>query len=66
MREALEHFCKLGPEDAVCVSRSSSDENQIRYEMEAKGIELPRLEQLLDSWKDCQKTFSEKIGENKK
>lgn len=45
---------------------AAADENQIRYEMEAKGIELPRLEQLLDSWKDCQKTFSEKIGENKK
>ena len=66
MREALEHFASWVPEDAVCVSWSSSDENQIRYEMEAKGIELPRLEQLLDSWKDCQKTFSEKIWENKK
>lgn len=49
MREALEHFASWVPEDAVCVSWSSSDENQIRYEMEAKGIELPRLEQLLDS-----------------
>lgn len=66
MREALERFVDWIPEDAICVSWSNSDENQIRYEAEAKGIKLPRLERLLDSWEDCQKTFADKIGETRK
>ena len=40
-------------------------ENQIRKETEAKNIEIPRLNDYLDSWIDCQKTFGEKMNSPK-
>lgn len=65
MKEALEQFIGWIPEDADCVSWSDSDEKQIRHEVEAKEICIPKLDMLLEDWKDCQKTFSEKM-ENEK
>ena len=62
MEDALKAFVNWVPEDAVCVSWSTSDEKQIRHEIEAKEIHLPRLEMLLDNWQDCQKTFGEKMN----
>lgn len=64
-REALEMFSDWLPDDAVLVSWSVSDENQMRREMELKGIDLPDLEYFLDSWEDCQETFSEKMETTK-
>lgn len=58
IQDALELFLAWLPEDAVPVSWSQSDENQIRKEVEHKGIEIPELQKYLDSWIDCQDTFS--------
>ena len=61
MKEALEQFVDWVPEDAVCVSWSDSDKKQICHEIEAKHIDIPRLNVLLETWQDCQKPFSEKM-----
>lgn len=58
IQDALELFLVWLPEDATIVSWSRSDENQIRKETEHKGIEIPELQKYLDSWTDCQDTFS--------
>ena len=65
MENALKTFVNWVPEDAVCVSWSNSDEKQIRHEIEDKEIHLSRLEMLLDSWLDSQKTFGEKMNTEK-
>lgn len=62
MKEALEMFIDWIPDDAECVSWSKTDEKQIRHEIEAKGICIPKLNKLLDEWKDCQRVFAEKMG----
>lgn len=61
MKEALEKFVDWIPEDAICVSWSISDKKQICHEIEAKHIDIPKLNMLLETWQDCQKTFSEKM-----
>lgn len=62
MEEALSKLTEWIPEDAECISWSTSDQKQILHEMEAKDINNPKIQALLECWKDCQKTFSEKIG----
>ncbi|MBQ7999725.1 MAG: exonuclease domain-containing protein [Ruminococcus sp.] len=59
IQDALELFLAWLPEDAVLVSWSKSDEMQIRKEVEHKEIHIPELQKYLDSWIDCQDTFSE-------
>ena len=61
-KEALEMFFNWMPEDAVMVSWSENDEYQIRKETEAKGIVIDGLEEHLANWIDCQKTFSQKMN----
>ena len=59
---ALARFVKwLKDYDVRCVSWSYTDENQLRREIEAKGIDNARINELLDSWIDCQKIFDEKM-----
>ncbi|MCH5253963.1 MAG: exonuclease domain-containing protein [Lachnospiraceae bacterium] len=65
VKEALEQFVDWVPEDAICVSWSNSDKKQICHEIEAKHINIPRLNMLLETWQDCQKTFSEKMDRKK-
>ena len=64
--EALEMFLKWLPKDAVLVSWSDNDENQVRKETQAKGITLEGLQVYLDGWLDCQKTFAEKMKSKKR
>ena len=61
LKNALESFISWLPEDAILVSWSENDENQIRKETEGKGLEIAELDRLLENWCDCQKTFSEKM-----
>ncbi len=65
IKEALEKFIDWLPEDAVLVSWSENDEAQIRKELEAKGIIIDCLIPYLNNWKDCQKTFGEKMNAQK-
>lgn len=60
-KEALELFVNWLPEDAILVSWSDNDEKQIRKEVGLKNLDIPGLDKYLDNWKDCQKTFSEKM-----
>lgn len=64
-KEALELFMNWLPSDATLVSWSENDENQIRKELEAKGIVIEGLSDYLDNWIDCQKTFGEKMNAQK-
>lgn len=61
IKDALERFMSWVPDDAVMVSWSMSDESQIRKETEAKNIVIDRLREYLESWVDCQKTFGERM-----
>lgn len=63
--KALKQFAEWLGDDCILVSWSESDEYQVRKEMEAKSINIPDIEKLLDSWIDCQKTFSEKMHNRK-
>ena len=62
MKEALQAFVEWLPEDTKVVSWSNNDEVQIRHEIEAKEIFIDGLEGLLENWIDCQKTFAEKMN----
>ena len=65
VKEALELFVNWMPSDAVLVSWSENDESQIRKEIEAKNIFIEGLDDYLDTWVDCQKTFGEKMNAQK-
>lgn len=65
VKEALELFVNWLPSDAVLVSWSENDESQIRKEIEAKNIFIEGLDDYLDTWVDCQKTFGEKMNAQK-
>lgn len=65
VKEALEMFLNWLPSDAVLVSWSENDENQIRKEIEAKNIFIEGLDNYLNTWVDCQKTFGERMNAQK-
>lgn len=64
-RKALADFLEWLPEDAVAVSWSTADCNQIRKEIESKQLPLEGFYHYFDTWNDCQKTFSEKMKTSK-
>ena len=60
--DAIAAFMRWLPDDEVCcVSWSDSDKYQIMHEMEAKGVEDGRLQELLKTWIDCQRIFDDKM-----
>lgn len=61
MKAALQRFVDWIPDDTRAVSWSDNDELQIRHELTSKGICVEGLERILNNWIDCQKTFSEKM-----
>lgn len=62
MKEALQAFAEWLPDNTKLVSWSNNDEVQIRHEIEAKSIFIDGFDELLDNWIDCQKTFAEKMN----
>ena len=59
----LKEFIDWLPEGEVrAVSWSRTDEKQIRNELAAKQITIKGMDELLDAWIDCQKTFAEKMN----
>lgn len=66
LKEALQSFLDWLPADAIPVSWSMSDEKQIRKEVEFKNLVFDGLEQYLDRWIDCQKTFAERMHTEKR
>lgn len=65
IKEALELFMNWLPNDSFLVSWSENDEYQIRKELKEKGIVIEGLDNYLDNWIDCQKTFGEKMNAQK-
>lgn len=61
METALKSFVNWLPCDTKVVSWSNNDELQIRHEITSKEISIEGLDEILDSWIDCQKTFAEKM-----
>ena len=59
--EALDNFLGWIPDDVTMVSWSMSDPYQLYHEIDGKGMDLPRLEDLLEDSIDCQYEFEEKI-----
>lgn len=59
--KALADFLEWLPEDAVAVSWSTADPDQIRKEIRNKKLPLEGFERYFETWNDCQKTFSEKV-----
>lgn len=60
--EAIEAFLSWIPEDAQLVSWSESDIYQLYKEIDGKGIDSPRLEELLEDSFDCQREFEDRIN----
>ena len=58
-KKALTDFMNWVPKNAIMVTWSENDENQIRKEIAAKSIRVPRLKEFLNTCIDCQKTFGE-------
>lgn len=58
---ALRAFVNWLPEGTKVVSWSNNDELQIRHEIESKGIEISGMNEILENWIDCQKTFADKM-----
>ena len=63
--EAIKLFADWVPFDAVLVSWSDSDENQVRNEAYCKRLHLPELDRFFGNWVDCQQTFSKKINQKR-
>lgn len=62
LSDAFNTFLSWLPTDTKLVSWSNNDEAQIRKELAYKEIEVAGIEDMLDSWIDCQKTFGEKLN----
>lgn len=62
LEDALNMFMKWVPEDAVAISWSHTDDKHLAKEVKVKGLEIEGLDALLETWEDCQQTFSEKMG----
>ena len=58
---ALNAFVKWLPRETKVVSWSNNDKLQIKHEVESKGIQISELEEILETWIDCQKTFADKM-----
>ncbi len=60
--DALELFCNwVGEQDVIIIAWSENDEKQLRREMEKKGIENQRIQNMFVDWTDCQVTFAKKM-----
>lgn len=59
--EAVNLFLDWIPEDTTLVTWSENDEIQLKKETELKGLSIPGLSELLDSYFDCQELFSQKM-----
>ena len=63
VEKVFQEFMDWLPEGEVrAVSWSRTDEKQIRNELAATQISIKGMDELLDTWIDCQKTFGEKMN----
>lgn len=63
--DALKLFLSWLPNDAILVTWSENDIEQIYDEIELKGIEVPEIYDYLNEYIDCQEIFSEKMNTDK-
>ena len=63
--EALNAFVSWLPSDAILVSWSENDVIQVEDEIDEKELDIPQLEPYLETWEDCQITFSDKMRTSK-
>ena len=64
--EVLTRFISWVPEDAIIVSWSDSDKMQIINEIDGKGFVVIGIDKYLETWVDCQKTFSDRMDTEKR
>ena len=60
--EAVNAFFDWLPEDSFLVTWSECDKAQIEYEANFKEADIPKLNRFSERWIDCQKTFAEKVN----
>lgn len=65
IRQALSAFMQWVPHDSVFVSWSNADKMQLENETACKNIDVPMLQQYLDTWIDCQQLFAEVMDSKK-
>ena len=62
LAEAMNAFLKWLPdEEVIAVSWSMTDKSQFEREFEAKGLEFSRMNDLLETWEDCQAAFTNRV-----
>ena len=64
--EVLEMFAEWLPQDAIIITWSENDINQLDDEMWYKNIDIPKLYEYFDSYIDCQEIFAIKLHTAKK
>ena len=64
--DVLQDFSEWVPDEAVFVTWSTNDIDQIDDEMWYKNIDIPKLCQYFDTYIDCQSIFSDKLRTTKK
>ena len=64
--EVLEMFAEWLPQNAVLVTWSENDINQIDNEMWCKNIDIPKLYEYFTTYMDCQEIFSTKLHTTKR
>lgn len=65
IEDALMQFVEWIPENAVLVSWSFTDADQIEREMKLKDIHIPGMDEYLDDWLDCQGEFGDMMNTDK-
>ena len=60
--DAIVDIIKEIPDDVVLCTWSDSDTNAIKKEIDVKGINIERLEELCESYFDIQREFSNKLN----
>ncbi len=66
VKEALQAFIDWLPENAILVTWSQNDVEQITNELTYKNIVLPELSYYLNYYEDCQILFGQKMNRNKR
>jgi len=62
LEQAMKAFMEWMPDDAVVVSWSHTDDRHLEKELNAKKIVIEGFDRLLETWEDCQATFTEKMN----
>lgn len=61
----MKEFWDWVPADSILVSWSYSDRKQLLHEYGGKDMESEHLQEVAETWMDCQKMFGERLNSNR-